>query len=117
MTEEINVLQVMLLEEVGDIRGHGGVRVGFGMWRVAVVSQILDCKRERVERLSRDSIDVGLTKVNTGMPSLCANILASDRQFCFEPLYPHQPTLVMAHPERKPPRTIAHGIRQDTDPA
>jgi hypothetical protein len=46
VTEEIDILQVVLLEKLGDVRGHGGVRMGFGMWRVAVIPQILETVSE-----------------------------------------------------------------------
>jgi hypothetical protein len=46
VTEEVNILQVVLLEEVGDVRGHGVVRVWLGMWRVTMITQILETVSE-----------------------------------------------------------------------
>ena len=42
MAKEGDVRQLVRLEEVEDVRGHGGVRVGFRVWGGAVIAQILN---------------------------------------------------------------------------
>ena len=73
-------------EEASKIASHRLISMRFGVRGAAMIPKILDMHSALRQTRARGAF----TKVYTGIPSRWAKALASDRQFCFEPLHEHR---------------------------
>ena len=75
--------KLLRLEEASEIRSHRLISMWLSVRGATMIPEILVVHLVLRHRKARDSF----TNVYTGIPSRRAKVLASDRQFCFEPLY------------------------------